>query len=200
MTTPAEAVDSPTTRRRLGRPGAALPPRRGWSGCAGPRQWIKNLLVFAAPAAAGVLFHGTRPLARVPAAFGVFCLAASGTYFVNDAIDADVRPAPPLKRLRPVAAGVVPVPPGRGGGRWSSWPPPSVSAGLLAGLAPGPGHRRLRRWSTSPTRWGSSTSPSSTWPRSRRVRAAGRSPAAWPPAWPCPTGSSSWPRSARCSS
>jgi decaprenyl-phosphate phosphoribosyltransferase len=74
-----------------------------------PKQWIKNLLVFVAPAAAGVLLHRSVFWHGV-GAFAVFCLAASGTYFLNDAIDAPADRAHPTKRLRPVAAGVVPVP------------------------------------------------------------------------------------------
>jgi decaprenyl-phosphate phosphoribosyltransferase len=87
-------------------PGA-LP--KGLVRLARPKQWIKNLLVFVAPAAAGVLFHHSVFWHGV-GAFGVFCLAASGTYFLNDAIDAPADRAHPTKRLRPVAAGVVPVP------------------------------------------------------------------------------------------
>ena len=74
-----------------------------------PRQWIKNLLVFVAPAAAGVLLHWI-VLWHGLAAFGIFCLAASGTYFLNDAIDAPSDRLHPTKRLRPVASGAVPVP------------------------------------------------------------------------------------------
>jgi decaprenyl-phosphate phosphoribosyltransferase len=73
-----------------------------------PRQWIKNLLVFVAPGAAGVLLHAT-VLWHAGAAFGIFCLAASGTYYLNDALDADADRRHPTKRFRPVAAGVVPV-------------------------------------------------------------------------------------------
>jgi decaprenyl-phosphate phosphoribosyltransferase len=71
-----------------------------------PRQWVKNLLVFAAPGAAGVLSHG-HEAAMAAAAFGIFCLGASGTYFWNDALDADADRHHPVKRFRPVAAGVV---------------------------------------------------------------------------------------------
>jgi decaprenyl-phosphate phosphoribosyltransferase len=71
-----------------------------------PRQWVKNVLVFAAPGAAGALTHGGA-LLRTMGAFGIFCLAASGTYFVNDTLDAEVDRHHPVKRLRPVAAGVV---------------------------------------------------------------------------------------------
>jgi decaprenyl-phosphate phosphoribosyltransferase len=71
-----------------------------------PRQWIKNLLVFVAPGAAGVLLH-PQALARSVFAFGLFCLAASATYFMNDAIDAREDRAHPVKCHRPVASGVV---------------------------------------------------------------------------------------------
>ena len=73
-----------------------------------PRQWVKNLLVVVAPGAAGVLLHGT-VLWHAAAAFGIFCVAASGTYFLNDAVDAPADRLHPTKRYRPVATGVVPV-------------------------------------------------------------------------------------------
>lgn len=71
-----------------------------------PRQWIKNLLVFAAPAAAGVLDQADH-LWRTALLFAAFCLAASGTYCLNDAADAEADRAHPRKRLRPVAAGEI---------------------------------------------------------------------------------------------
>lgn len=74
-----------------------------------PRQWIKNLLVFVAPGAAGVLLHRT-VLWHGAAEFGIFCVAASGTYFFNDAIDAESDRHHPIKHSRPVAAGLVSVP------------------------------------------------------------------------------------------
>jgi decaprenyl-phosphate phosphoribosyltransferase len=69
-----------------------------------PRQWSKNLLVLAAPAAAGVL---GRPLvaAQVAGAFVVLCLVSSATYLVNDVRDREQDRLHPRKRLRPVAAG-----------------------------------------------------------------------------------------------
>jgi decaprenyl-phosphate phosphoribosyltransferase len=70
------------------------------------RQWPKNVLVFAAPGAAGVLTHGTA-LLRTLVAFAAFCVVSSGTYFMNDAVDADADRNHPTKRFRPVAAGVV---------------------------------------------------------------------------------------------
>lgn len=73
-----------------------------------PKQWVKNLLVFAAPGAAGVLDHGTA-FAETLAAFACFCLAASGTYYLNDAADVEADRLHPKKRLRPIAAGEVPM-------------------------------------------------------------------------------------------
>lgn len=71
-----------------------------------PRQWIKNLLVFGVPAASGALFTpGTLRAGLV--AFLAFTLAAAGTYFVNDAVDADADRRHPVKSKRPVAAGLI---------------------------------------------------------------------------------------------
>jgi decaprenyl-phosphate phosphoribosyltransferase len=69
-----------------------------------PRQWSKNLLVLAAPCAAGVI---DQPLvaAQVAGAFVVLCLLSSATYLVNDVRDREQDRVHPRKRLRPVAAG-----------------------------------------------------------------------------------------------
>ena len=72
-----------------------------------PVQWSKNLLVFAAPAAAGMLDE-TGPLADACIAFASFCLAASGTYLLNDVADREADARHTTQRLRPIAAGVVP--------------------------------------------------------------------------------------------
>jgi len=73
-----------------------------------PKQWVKNVLVVAAPGAAGVL--GERDaFAKTAIAFICFCLAASATYFLNDALDAEADRKHPYKRLRPVAAGQISV-------------------------------------------------------------------------------------------
>jgi decaprenyl-phosphate phosphoribosyltransferase len=71
-----------------------------------PRQWVKNLLVFAAPAAAGALF-ASDVLERTGAAFLTFCALASAGYLVNDVIDANHDRNHPGKRTRPIASGVV---------------------------------------------------------------------------------------------
>ncbi|HLS75336.1 MAG TPA: decaprenyl-phosphate phosphoribosyltransferase [Nocardia sp.] len=75
-----------------------------------PRQWVKNVLVLAAPLAAGPETAGDLTvLGHVAIAFVVFCMAASGIYLVNDALDVEADRAHPTKRFRPIAAGVVPV-------------------------------------------------------------------------------------------
>jgi decaprenyl-phosphate phosphoribosyltransferase len=71
-----------------------------------PKQWAKNVLVFSAPGAAGVLDEAG-PLLDTLLAFAAFCLVASGTYYVNDARDVDADRRHPTKRRRPVAAGEV---------------------------------------------------------------------------------------------
>jgi decaprenyl-phosphate phosphoribosyltransferase len=74
-----------------------------------PKQWVKGVLVFAAPFAAGRIGEGAVVRASL-FAFVAFCLAASAIYLVNDAVDADADRAHPTKRNRPIAAGIVPVP------------------------------------------------------------------------------------------
>ena len=74
-----------------------------------PRQWVKNVLVLAAPFAAGMLFSADIATA-LAVAFVAFSLAASGIYLVNDAKDVAADRAHPTKRLRPIASGIVPVP------------------------------------------------------------------------------------------
>src|SRR5262245_66556349 len=71
-----------------------------------PKQWVKNVLVFAAPGAAGVL-DDWPALGYAVLAFIAFCLAASGIYFWNDALDVDADRLHPTKRFRPIAAGVL---------------------------------------------------------------------------------------------
>ena len=76
-----------------------------------PRQWVKNLLVLAAPLAAlgsGVRYDYREVMIKVAIAFVVFCLAASSVYLVNDARDVEADRQHPTKRFRPIAAGVVP--------------------------------------------------------------------------------------------
>lgn len=71
-----------------------------------PKQWLKNVLVFGAPAAAGVLDQG-RELVITVGVFVAFCLAASGTYLWNDIADVDADRTHPDKRHRPIASGAL---------------------------------------------------------------------------------------------
>jgi decaprenyl-phosphate phosphoribosyltransferase len=86
-------------------PKSSLPPLVR---LARPKQWIKNVLVVAAPGAAGVLGQ-PKALFDTAIAFVCFCLAASGTYYLNDAVDAEADRLHPTKKFRPVAAGEVSV-------------------------------------------------------------------------------------------
>ena len=71
-----------------------------------PRQWVKNVLVLAAPVAAGRITEvGT--LGRALLALVAFTLMASGVYWVNDALDVGRDRLHPTKRRRPIAAGIV---------------------------------------------------------------------------------------------
>jgi decaprenyl-phosphate phosphoribosyltransferase len=72
-----------------------------------PRQWVKNVLVAAAPLAAGELF-GRDVALQTALAFVVFCCAASSVYLVNDVVDADRDRNHPDKAGRPVASGALP--------------------------------------------------------------------------------------------
>jgi decaprenyl-phosphate phosphoribosyltransferase len=69
---------------------------------------VKNLLVFAAPGAAGVL-DDRSSLWRSVVIFLAFCLASSGTYFWNDLLDAESDRNHPTKQHRPIASGAIPV-------------------------------------------------------------------------------------------
>jgi len=72
-----------------------------------PRQWPKNLLVFAAPLAGATLGRaGGFGYALV--AFAAFTAASAAVYLVNDVIDAERDRLHPAKRLRPIASGRLP--------------------------------------------------------------------------------------------
>ncbi|OBK67722.1 decaprenyl-phosphate phosphoribosyltransferase [Mycobacterium sp. 1165178.9] len=76
-----------------------------------PRQWVKNVLVLAAPVAglgSGIRYDYAQMLTQVALAFVVFSLAASSVYLVNDVRDVEADREHPTKRFRPIAAGIVP--------------------------------------------------------------------------------------------
>ena len=72
-----------------------------------PRQWTKNLLVFA-----GLIFsqglNDPALVARSVFAFVIFCLLSGSVYLINDVMDAERDRAHPQKRFRPVASGRLP--------------------------------------------------------------------------------------------
>lgn len=120
---------SPRPPRPPSRPGTLL---GGLLRTARPKQWIKNTLVVAAPAAAGRLFSA-HALGQLALVFVLFTACAAAVYLVNDARDAEADRAHPTKRHRPVAAGHVPAPVAYGTG------------GALAVLAPA-----AAAWLTTP--------------------------------------------------
>ena len=71
-----------------------------------PRQWLKNVLLLGAPAAAGMLGR-PEALVRLGVAFVAFCAAAAGGYLLNDVRDADDDRRHPRKCRRPVASGAL---------------------------------------------------------------------------------------------
>ena len=77
-----------------------------------PKQWLKNVLVFAAPGAAGVLDQPGE-LGTTLLAFASFSLAASGTYCWNDVLDVESDRSHPTKSSRPIASGTVSLTTGR---------------------------------------------------------------------------------------
>jgi decaprenyl-phosphate phosphoribosyltransferase len=73
-----------------------------------PRQWVKNVLVFAAPGAAGVLSH-PHVAREAILTFVSFCMLSSGTYLLNDVHDRHEDRRHRRRRTRPIASGEVSV-------------------------------------------------------------------------------------------
>jgi 4-hydroxybenzoate polyprenyltransferase len=73
-----------------------------------PRQWVKNLFVFA-----GLIFSQSllTPLIwPALAAFAIFCALSGAIYVFNDLADAEKDRLHPAKRYRPIASGALPAP------------------------------------------------------------------------------------------
>jgi 4-hydroxybenzoate polyprenyltransferase len=73
-----------------------------------PKQWIKNLFVFAALIFARDVFQ-LPLLGLTAAAFVCFSLSSSGVYIINDILDVEHDRNHPVKRHRPIASGRIPV-------------------------------------------------------------------------------------------
>jgi 4-hydroxybenzoate polyprenyltransferase len=69
-----------------------------------PRQWTKNLLLFAGIVFAAKTGDGDRWVEAL-AAFAAYCAASSASYLVNDVRDAPHDREHPVKRARPIARG-----------------------------------------------------------------------------------------------
>jgi 4-hydroxybenzoate polyprenyltransferase len=73
-----------------------------------PRQWTKNIFVFAAIVFDGKLLQ-LPDFLRTLAGFGLFCLISSAVYIFNDLLDVEADRQHPVKRNRPIASGRLPV-------------------------------------------------------------------------------------------
>ncbi len=100
----SSALSVETTDSGQSRGGVAVPLVRAMR----PHQWIKNGLVLAPLLFDRQLFDALRVF-RSLGAVVAFCLVASGIYLVNDIRDAESDRHHPVKRLRPIAAGQLPV-------------------------------------------------------------------------------------------
>jgi decaprenyl-phosphate phosphoribosyltransferase len=73
-----------------------------------PRQWLKNLAIYAALVFSGFLFQ-LDYLLTVSVAFLLFCVLTSAVYTINDIVDAPQDRKHPFKKKRPIASGDLPV-------------------------------------------------------------------------------------------
>jgi 4-hydroxybenzoate polyprenyltransferase len=78
-----------------------------------PHQWTKNLVVLAALAFSKHLFD-LDAVARALGALVVFCALSGATYLLNDVLDLELDRQHPMKRLRPLPSGELPVRVARG--------------------------------------------------------------------------------------
>jgi 4-hydroxybenzoate polyprenyltransferase len=74
-----------------------------------PRQWSKNVVIFAALVFDRQLgINNLAPFFRTLAGFFVFCILSGIVYIINDIVDAEADRSHPKKRLRPIASGALP--------------------------------------------------------------------------------------------
>lgn len=91
------AVDSPKSQSPAATAKALLKTMR-------PKQWVKNVVVYAPLVFDGKLFDPLL-LLRTTVAFALFCLISSAVYLINDLADIEKDRLHPKKRFRPLAAG-----------------------------------------------------------------------------------------------
>ena len=68
-----------------------------------PKQWSKNIIVFAGLFFAEDVFDPVKIKAAL-IAFAAFCLISSAGYLINDVVDREKDRLHPVKRNRPIAA------------------------------------------------------------------------------------------------
>lgn len=71
-----------------------------------PKQWVKNLIAYTPLIFAGQITN-LNLISLVSLCFIAFCLLSSGTYILNDVLDAEADKLHPSKRFRPIASGLV---------------------------------------------------------------------------------------------
>ncbi len=71
-----------------------------------PHQYLKNGFIFL-PLFFGHRLHDLQALAPACWAFAAFCLGASSVYVINDLHDVEEDRQHPVKKLRPLAAGII---------------------------------------------------------------------------------------------
>lgn len=75
-----------------------------------PRQWTKNVVLFAALVFDQQLTVGNLPaVLRTTAGFLIFCLLSGVVYIINDIADVEADRQHPDKRRRPIASGKLPI-------------------------------------------------------------------------------------------
>lgn len=74
-----------------------------------PKQWTKNVFIFAALVFDRKLLNFDAFLATLTA-FLLFCLLASSVYLINDVLDREADLHHPVKKNRPIASGKLPIP------------------------------------------------------------------------------------------
>jgi 4-hydroxybenzoate polyprenyltransferase len=76
-----------------------------------PKQWAKNLVIFAALVFDRQLgLNNLGPFLHTLAGFAIFCLLSGVIYLINDIADVEADRLHPVKRRRPIASGVLPIP------------------------------------------------------------------------------------------
>jgi 4-hydroxybenzoate polyprenyltransferase len=75
-----------------------------------PRQWIKNMVIFAPLVFDRQLgLNNLPPMLRTLAGFIVFCLLSGVVYIINDIADVEADRVHPDKSKRPIASGRFPI-------------------------------------------------------------------------------------------